>query len=75
MNHLQNFYILFLPALEEDDLDRYNLNPIITTQTTIGGYNRSFIGKFKSIADLSVVRKVSQTNFVFLICSFCRKYI
>jgi len=35
-----------MSALEEDDLDRYNSNPIINTQTTIGGFNRSFIGKF-----------------------------
>jgi len=39
-------FIFIMSALEEDDLDRYNSNPIINTQTTIGGFNRSFIGKF-----------------------------
>lgn len=33
-------------ALEEDDYDRYNVNPIINTLTTVGGFYRSFIGKF-----------------------------
>jgi len=47
-NMVLNILCGFL-ALEEDDIGRYNVNPIINTLTTVGGFYRSFIGNLMTI--------------------------